>query len=372
MKIWIGRRESDILTYPSDYFDGSITFYGSNKWPNISYCTTTRVMADYDLTFMNFLVQQLARFAPPRDLELYFYSNTLADKLASYDSTFKNCLKAHNKVSLTNWCNNKLYTRFWLSNSVKVPAYAVFSKPECTYNTLHSYFPGYESFVIQNAYSAGGTGTFKLTPKNEGEIRRNLSDTQPYLVSPYYTNTVSACCHTIISEPYSLIFPTGIQKIQSKMNNLSYIGTYYPKYLYKKNSEIEKFLQVIINRLLQVGYRGICGFDYLLGEDGPSLIEINPRFMGSSFIVNKALYDAGLPSLFTLNEMAFNNDIALSSFVQKTSTLYIPYECTSVNFNKHTHPSTVPQDAIMFYDGWNENVKTEDDAYMYRYISKRG
>ena len=37
IKIWIGRRETDLLTYPSEYFDFSITYYGSNKNNNYSY-----------------------------------------------------------------------------------------------------------------------------------------------------------------------------------------------------------------------------------------------------------------------------------------------------------------------------------------------
>ena len=53
IKIWVGKRESDILTY--QYFDVSITFWGSNTNNNHSFCSSNRVKANYNKKFSVFV-----------------------------------------------------------------------------------------------------------------------------------------------------------------------------------------------------------------------------------------------------------------------------------------------------------------------------
>ena len=56
MKIWIGRRESDIFTYKNKVFDYSITFYGSNdQLRNYAFCTQKRTTANYSKDFYIFV-----------------------------------------------------------------------------------------------------------------------------------------------------------------------------------------------------------------------------------------------------------------------------------------------------------------------------
>lgn len=46
-----------------------------------------------------------------------------------------------------------------------------------------------------------------------------------------------------------------------------------------------------------MGYRGVCGIDFVIDDSNVSILEVNPRFLGSSFIINTTLADENLPSL---------------------------------------------------------------------------
>ncbi|MFR7759519.1 MAG: hypothetical protein ACLU1X_00665 [Peptoniphilus grossensis] len=67
-------------------------------------------------------------------------------------------------------------------------------------------------------------------------------------------------------------------------------------------------------RLMEINYRGICGLDFIFIQNNILLIEINPRYQGSSYLLNAVLNVYNLPSLFELNSICFsanyiNNDI---------------------------------------------------------------
>lgn len=373
MKIWIGRTESDLLTYPSSYFNNSITYYGSNKFPNFSYKTSYRTCANYDSEFLKFVLATLKKLSPNADYTLYFYSNSTADKLLSIAPELKKHIAAYNPRELTYWYNNKFYTRFWLSNTVNVPAFTLLSKAECSYQLLRKRFPNSDDFVIQKAHSAGGSGTYKLTAENECRVLGKLSLYEPYLVSPFYQNSISACCHTIIGQHTSLVFPVGRQRISATTDNLSYLGTYFQSEtaLNSNTPQLRAFIQAITSHLSKTGYRGICGFDFLIYNEIPYLVEINPRYMGSSFIINKALSDEGLPSLFELNEYAFRDDRALETYERSIGRLKIPYECINITYSKYREIPVVPKNATVFWDGWDSKMKAEEGAYLFRFMLKK-
>ena len=57
IKIWIGRRESDILTYIPNKFNYSITYYGSNNQvSNFAFNNKKRAQAKYSTQFYTFII----------------------------------------------------------------------------------------------------------------------------------------------------------------------------------------------------------------------------------------------------------------------------------------------------------------------------
>lgn len=372
VKIWIGRRESDILTSNTYYFDYSITYYGSNdEIHNFSYSTEFRTNAKYDKAFYEFVINCIDNIrSKVTDFELYFYNGLLGRKLEQIRPPLKSHFKNCNNYNLLDWLNNKSFTRFWLANTVDVPPFTVLSKSECTYYNLKQKFGDYSDFVIQKNNSSGGNGTYHITSDNEKDIQKLLSPTEPYLVSPYLSNTISACCHVIIGKEKDIIFPIGCQYISTGTNTLNYMGTTFKSCNKNEYSYVYKFIENISRRLSKNGYRGICGYDFLIMDQKTLLIEINPRYMASSYLINYALEQNQLPSLFELNDLAFNESIRLDDFQYPIRALEIPYETHTVYYTGEAKQD-LPADYVLYLgDGYEKAKEYEKHAYLYRYISK--
>lgn len=374
IKIWIGRRESDILTYIHNKFNYSITYYGSNNQPtNFAYDIQKRTLAKYNKKFYEFIITCIKKLCKvDSDYELYFYNSILSKELEKLEPSLKKHFRNCNSYILLDWLNNKSYSRLWLSNSVDVPPFTLLSKGECSISYLKNKYPNYSEYIIQKNYSSGGKGTYHLKSENENAILNQLSQFEPYLVSPYIANAISACCHVIIGIDDAIIFPIGFQILSENMDTMSYLGTTYqkPSSLNITDSQIEEFILNISCRLSRNGYRGICGYDFLIKENQLILIEINPRYMASSYLLNHVLAKENLPSLFDLNDMAFVNDSRLMDYKKSIHSLNVPYITQTIYYNKVKNKQ-LPDDYELLFDDGLENVCIyEDNAYLYRYIIK--
>lgn len=369
-KIWIGKRESDILTY--NYFDISITFWGSNENNNYSFCTKRRIKDNYTQDFSNFVLEKLHQIMrKTEEIEIHFYNNTFAYKLLSIEPKIRKYIVNLNSQNCLNIVRHKSLSRVWLQNSVAVPEFACLSKSECQYRNLIKKFNKYTEFVIQKNFSGGGNGTFIINTNNETDIINLLDDNDVFLVSPYYDNSISLSCHLIIDNNSTIVFPISRQLLKYN-NKISYCGNeFIHNNTLTRNSK--KFALKIGERLRRINYRGICGLDLIFQNGQIYLIEINPRYQGSSYIINRALKENKLPSLFELNSMAFNGGIPVSTR-ERIKQIEIYYESHVCNYNSNTekHKIIHPQrkSEIIFYDGAQNAVEFEDGVYLYRYLNK--
>ena len=366
IKIWIGRRETDLLTYPSEYFDFSITYYGSNKNNNYSYDVNKRTCLKYDINFFMFVIQKITEITNGYNYSLFFYNARLAQKLIKYDNKILGHIKYCNSFELLRWFNNKSYTRMWLSNYVSVPPFLLLSKHDCTIEFLSKSFPTIDKFALQLNYSSGGTGTYILEKETASKTYNLLSDTIPYLVSPYIERSFSACCHLLITENNYVLFPIGMQYLKEAV---LYRGTTYilPDDLRKEMPHIIDFIDKIAILLSRCGYRGICGFDFLVTNKDIYMLEINPRYMGSTFVINYALNKNGFPTIFELNQMAFENNKKLIQLKKDLFDLRMPYRCNNVYEGEVF--DAIPSDKYLIYnDGYSKSIPCEKNAYLYAYI----
>ena len=83
-RVWIGNRESEILTY--NIFDESVTFYGSNKMPNNAFSNKIRVPNNYNHAFKEFVIKTINHIhagvqshSTPHYLRHTFATNLLAN-----------------------------------------------------------------------------------------------------------------------------------------------------------------------------------------------------------------------------------------------------------------------------------------------------
>ncbi len=367
-KIWVGKRESDILTY--SYFDESITFWGNNTNGNHSFCTNRRIKDNYGDEFTNFVIKHLLRYISKyQDIEIHFYNNSFAYKLLSINSTLKPYIININSRCSFDVARHKTLSRVWLQNSVDVPQFTYLSKNEFTYDKLINKFDGYNKFVIQKSISGGGNGTYLMDSYNYHEIVSQLDSNDVFLVSPYYEKSESISCHLMIYDDGVMIFPVSHQLLNHEANKIAYCGNKYLDNNCDLSINIKKNALMIGNRLKDIEYRGICGLDFIYSNNKILLIEINPRYQGSSYLINAELNSIGLPSLFELNKMAFcgNMDSSISSQIDK---MVISYESHTCFYKKNLSSNIInhPQNASVFFDGLQNVSSYEDGVYLYRYL----
>lgn len=369
--MWVGKRESDILTYK--YFDISITFWGSNQNNNFSFCTTKRSKDNYNKDFAKYVIKILLKYIwenKEKNIEIHFYNNSFAYKLIEMEPSLEKYIININPKQIFDIVRHKTLSRVWLQNTVAVPQFTYLSKAECDYNTLLKIFPSYDNFVIQKSISGGGNGTYLVNQRNWQDVVHNLNNYDVYLISPYYNENISLSCHLIIDDKKVIVFPISIQLLKYENNKISYCGNRYIPNNDVISEKSRKLATDIGKRLMCSGYRGICGLDLIFSNNELMLIEINPRYQGSSYLINAELKEANLPSLFELNKMAFNGCIC-KEFMEKIEEMEISLQTNTCFYtDSSTKPIIYPRDVCLYLDGVQDSCEYEEGVYLYRYLKK--
>lgn len=370
-KIWVGKRESDILTY--QYFDVSITFWGSNLNSNHAFCTSNRIKCNYGKDFTEYVLKLLVKYiSSDKNTKIHFYNNIFAYKLMSLEPVLKKHIVNINSKHVLDLTRHKTLSRVWLQNTTDVPNFVCLSKTECHYKQLLNRYPSYNKFVIQKNISGGGDGTYLIDEHNCETIISNLVANDVYLVSPYYSPSISLSCHLLIDNKNVVVFPVSKQLLSYDDNRIAYCGN---KYLNNSDSlvlEVKKRAIDIGNRLLKIDFRGICGLDFIFTNNNILFIEINPRYQGSSYLINAVLKENKMPSLFELNSICFDEKYINNDIISRINGLQISME-SYVYFYKTglaNHKKKYPANVSIFYDGLNNADRFEEGVYLCRYFKK--
>lgn len=371
-KIWVGKRESDILTYK--YFDVSITFWGSNTNNNHSFCTTERLKDNYNNDFTQYVLELLIQYISQNkstNIQIHFYNNLFAYKLVSLEPFLKNYIVNINSRRIFDIIRHKTLSRVWLQNTIDVPPFTYLSRNECCYDKLTKKFPHHNKFIIQKSISGGGNGTYLICADNWADIVYNLNKDDVFLVSPYYEENISLSCHLLIDNKNVIIFPILKQLLLYENNKILYCGN---KPLSNNSLSInsKKVALTVGRRLMETDYRGICGLDLIFSNNKIMLIEINPRYQGSSYLVNAELKRMNLPSLFELNDIAFQGYIK-KNISERINNMNISYESHVCLYKKCLSNNAItnyPQNSLLYLDGLSNACKYEDGVYLYRYLKE--
>lgn len=133
--IWIGRYESELMD--SDYFDGSITIYGSNNRHNYAFSEEHKDDFTYD-KFISFAVEKIYTLIKKNNN----YRFLLYNELWGYDiikkhPNLKYYLKLNNEAHLLEFLNNKILSRTWIcSKHIKTPPFLIGNKNDCSYDAM--------------------------------------------------------------------------------------------------------------------------------------------------------------------------------------------------------------------------------------------
>lgn len=325
---WSGPRESDIF-FTSNFFEGSATFYGTNMNSNKAFCRSNSVRINHNIEndqasdfILNWQLDMIAQYP---DCRFMAYNPNCVYGAPEEIVSRTLCL---NDETLMKKLNNKFEFRRIAEPVVPVLPMMTLKGEECTWDHLTSVdlFNKFQAFIIQEGVASGGHGTFLLSQKNEHEITALLDKEEEYIVTGYIENNIPVNIHAVIYDNEILLLHPSVQIIHPGNNRLLYRGADFSTY-----HEIDKTIREQIfslsyklcKKLKEMGYRGVAGLDLLLSGDSIYFMEVNNRFQGSSIIINKALQEAGLPSLQQLNFAAFSHSTPERKLIDDVSKLHI-------------------------------------------------
>lgn len=326
--IWIGHRESEIAGI-EHIFSSSITAWGSNKGTNRSLNVSLNKQEINKEKKFDFYLKELQNLSTSIDDMIMCYSPQTAYKLIHLCPMLKPNFICLNPREILSVLNNKIHMRLWLNNKISLTPYATCFGKECLLDYFQHLFPNIERFIIQKSISSGGDGTFIMSKMNEKSVLAQLNPNELYLVTPFIEMSVPVNIHISIHKDNILVFPGSMQLIENLHDQMLYRGADYVTYsrltaIQKENLHFEA--QKIGRLLHDLGYRGVCGLDFLVTENSVFFIEANPRFQASTALLNKALVENGMPSIHELELSAHGITAAKQVNLDNLSVNYSFYK----------------------------------------------
>ena len=296
---WIGARQFDIEN--NNLFAGSISRYGHDSNNNISFCNNS-FTNDYHK-----FVQKTALDVLAKDKDaLFMFANELNAYQYGQD-IFKKSI-CNNPLYIIDSLNDKIFTRNFLSNCINTPNSVLLNKKSCLeYDFIKDIFNNkYSEFVLQEGTGAGGVKNYFLS---ENKIP-NISENDTYmLVTPYFKDAITVNVHIVVDEDSYKNLPPSLQ---ITINKFKYSGSDFIAYNNMPAQTKDNILvcaKNIAKKIISLEAKGIFGVDLLVLENDILFLECNYRYQGSSFVLNKALVEAGYPSLFELRYNSFYSNI---------------------------------------------------------------
>lgn len=329
--VWIGKYQECMKDFK---ISGSISKFGIEKEKHFVF--NPCIFDNYE----NYVIDKIKYFLQlNREIKFYFYDQNLAQSIKKQIHIQDNII-CTNSEDLLSWLNNKSISREWIRNTIKTPATVVLSNNEITISYLKNIFWGYKTFVAQKMISSGGHKTYLIDKDYPVLLDKDL-----YIVSPYYNPSLSINITSIIYSNNFIVFPISIQIIEIENSNLLYKGSDFISTEVIPAKLREKVLQAnkkILEQLKQLNYLGICGIDFLLYNDEIYFIEFNPRFQGSSFLIEKSLQQYNM-SLYQLNFDSFYKEID-ADVIARLSNMKITY-----SFRKDVSDRKITETGIIKY-----------------------
>lgn len=378
---WVGPRESDICGLDA-LFSGSITLYGSDTSGNCSYCGTHSLRVnhnvDHPASSAFILKRQLELIRQYPDCRFMSYNPNYTHGAPEAVVSRSICL---NRKPLLELLDNKSSFHTFARGMIPMLENQVRLGRECTYAALQysGFWTDSEAYIIQEAVSSGGQGTFYLSRDNEEEVLNALSPEREYLVSGFISSNIPLNLHAVIYDESSLLFPGSIQIIVPSNQRLLYRGADFPAYQTLPKEVRMAFLSAaypLCEAIRATGYRGVLGVDGIWTKRGIFLLEVNDRFQGSTHLLNRALLEASLPSIQECTMAAFRHEMVPLEFREQVEALSVPYSSfTQIHEDGGAHGRYLlgwarekKASFEILSDGYREDQDAEDCACQYTMV----
>ena len=288
-----------------NYFSGYITAYPIGEKNNVSFFESVDGIGALDQEKYKAWVQEQVEKVLKDDPSAKFtYFNKKMANICDFIPE-KN-VEAHNDWELLAFLNNKFEIRAFLGDKIRILDYMYLKGAHVDYERAKKELKS-SGMVVQSATGAGGLTTHSI--KSAEDMKKlNLNPNEKYSISAYEPN-LPVNATLMISQKDVLQLPISTQLIKNTGNFIYAGGDFVFPTQFKPAvaSQIITYNNVVGSELQKMGYRGICGVDYIVCEDGTvKFMELNPRYQGSSFLLSLALRNAQT-SIAKLNAECFEN-----------------------------------------------------------------
>lgn len=270
-------------------------------------------------------------------------------------------------TKILNFWDNKFESRKFVGEFLPVLEYYFKKGKTISYNSCQKLFRNAKRFVVQAKHSIGGAQTFLLTKNNEQKVIASLDPKTTYAISEYKENNIAINVHFVIAKNSICILPASMQLIETQNDTMEYIGcdfSIFSQVLSEKTQKkVVRFTTLLAKKMMEQGYLGVAGVDFIVCDDEVYFMEVNPRFQSSTNVLNLALKENNLPSVNELDAMAF---------VQKTlpriPNIFVNYSKICTTQDQKNCLKQKPY--IVLSDGYNNKEEAEEGAYFETLIYK--
>ncbi len=364
--VWVGPRDTDCKY--DDSFSDAICYYSQK---NILSERKAHIYGNIFNSFVETKIKQILKKHP--DAKFMFYNQKIVYYINKKLRKYAVCI---NTRSLLELFADKVYMRYWAGNYVPVLPSLLIDSKSLSYEILQEKLDRGTEFIVQQNNSSGGFGTFYLNKRNNviENLRENYNEL--FIVSPYVKNNIPINVTAIIFKDHVMMFPPSLQIISLMENRLIYQGTDFfttQNLTDELTARIYEYSEKLLKRIQRLGYLGIIGIDFMIIHDQIYFQEINPRYQASSFLINAALHDHEMANLSTMNMAAFSQDSCTFMEEEHIKIHYSFYKEIQFHGSRHLYHlwNVASKNEFVkdiFSDGWNPEMRTEDDAYCYTMV----
>lgn len=393
---YIGTRLSDIATTfdantTDAFFKGSITCYGTNTNGNIAYNVMSGMqLSDNDVLYGNrnsaiyrkFIGEQCRKIvAVDSDAMFLAYSISYAMKVPKELQSRVCCA---NDPDILSFLNSKFNFKKLIDGKIPQAKFEFMKGCDILQLIKSGEIPNNREVVIQSEYGAGGEGTIIATkkmfadPKFMTLCKKNIKPNQVFVVSEYIENICSVSIHIQLTNNEIAIYPPTVQFLRGPC----FIGSdlfAFNQLSDDVKQECTSMARTFGNILRNIGdyidvreikekkLRGYFGLDVIVAKSGKPrvfAIETNPRFTGTTGLMNILCHKAGIGSVFEHSWQAFYADETnlVKQFKKITPVGRKTYAMVARDKGGNV---ITPADNTHNLEGLDETVYQEDGFYTY-------
>lgn len=291
-----------------------------------------------------------------------------------FNQSIRTKLVCQNTQTLLNVLDDKAETRLAASRVIPTVPFLTIERQT---SSVPSVYQDKDS-IVQVRRSSGGNGTFIVRSGEEDSFFREHPTISHYLISPFFEGAPSINVHFFVDRERVYALPGSMQIIQEVGGRLLYAGSDFETCNGLGADVVERarlYGRSFLKRYQ--GYRGVIGIDFLVVDGEPLFVEANPRFQASTFLLNRALANAGLPTLQEIQLRAFSGmpcDQLLQEAehvcVHESFVAYLPETWNRPDIDIKTlvgHGGIVD----VLTDGYERTKQTELEAYLFKAVFSR-